>query len=338
MTPPDERVATFLDLVEARRLDDAGRLALRQLESGDRPQDVIRTMLAAAQTEVGARWHRAAWTIAHEHQATAVVDAALHGVVSAVQPRRHRGTLAVVCAEGDWHTLPSRMAAELLRLDGWEVMFLGGSLPAPDLNPWLLEARPDAVVVTCSLPTFGRGVLNIAAAGARIGIPVVAGGMGLGADASRATALGASWARDLTALATALAVPTPSVDLDARNARLIASDQLLLRRADIVGAAMWELGLAWPPMHNLSARQLNRTAEDFGRILDFVAAATVLDDNRVFTEFVEWLTILLTARGLPPEVVPLTLRALTVAMPPELEQAHAVLAAGTDGTLRLEIP
>ncbi|HEX8630942.1 MAG TPA: cobalamin-dependent protein [Catenuloplanes sp.] len=338
MTPADDRVATFLDLVEGRRLDDAGRLAMRQVESGDRPQDVIRTLLAAAQAEVGARWHRAAWTVAHEHQATAVVDAALHGVVSAVQPRRHRGTLAVVCAEGDWHTLPSRMAAELLRLDGWEVMFLGGSLPAPDLSPWLQEARPDAVVVTCSLPTFGRGVLNIAAAGARIGIPVVAGGRGLGADASRAAALGAGWAGDLTVLATALAAPTPSVDPDARTARLAAGDQLLLRRADIVGAAMWELGLSWPPMHTLTTRQLSRTAEDFGRILDVVAAATLMDDTGVFTEFVEWLTVLLTARGIAPEVVPLSLRALTVAMPPELEKAHAVLAAGTDGTVRWEIP
>lgn len=338
MTPADDRVATFLDLVEGRRLDDAGRFAVRQVESGDRPQDVIRTLLAAAQVEVGARWHRADWTVAHEHQATAVVDAALHGVVSAVQPRRHRGTLAVVCAEGDWHTMPSRMAAELLRLDGWEVMFLGGSVPAPDLTPWLLEAQPDAVVVTCSLPTFGRGVLSIAAAGARIGIPVVAGGRGMGADALRAAALGTGWAEDLTDLATALAAPTPSVDPDARTARLTADDELLLRRADIVGAAMWELGLTWPPMHALSARQHTRTAEDFGRILDVVAAAALMDDTRVYTEFVEWLTVLLSARGLPPEIVPLSLRALTVAMPPELAKAHAVLAGGADGTLRLEIP
>lgn len=325
-----ELVAAFVKMVMARSLDEAANLALRQVEAGCAPQEVIRTLLAPVQREVGERWHRGIWTVAHEHQATAVVDTALHRVANAVRARPYRAAVAVMCAEGDWHTLPSRMAAELLRLDGWQVTFLGGSLPAPDLSRWLREARPDAVVVTCSLPTFGRGVLNIAAAAAGLGIPVVVGGRGMASDARRATALGVGWAEDLGQLHTALAMPAVPTDHRDRSARIAATDHTELRRSDMVGAAMVELDRAWPQLQFLNSTQLARTAEDFGHIIDFVSAAALLDDTRVFTEFVDWLTVLLGARGVPPEALALGLRALAAAVPPELETMRPVLAAGME--------
>lgn len=331
-----ELVATFLDLVVARKLDEAVDLALRQVEAGCPPPDVIRTLLVPVQREAGERWQRGTWTVAHEHQASAVVDAALHRVVNAVLPRPYRATVAVVCAEGDWHTLPSRMAAELLRLDGWRVTFLGGSLPTSDLTRWLRDAQPDVVVLTCSMPTFGPGVLNIATAASHLGIPVVAGGRGMGPDARRATALGVGWAGDIGELHTALASPVVPVDHHARSARVAASDHTALRRHDIVDAAMWELDRAWPQMQFLSSTQLARTAEDFGHIVDFVSAATLLDDTRVFTDFLDWLTVLLDSRGVPAEAVTLSLNALAAATPPELESMHTVLAAGVDRRMRME--
>lgn len=323
-------VAAFLDLVVDGRLDDAAGLALAQVEGGCSPQQVVRTLLAPVQVEVGERWHRAHWTVAHEHQATAVVDAALHRVTSAVQPRPYRATVAVVCAEGDWHTLPSRMAAELLRLDGWRVTFLGGSLPASDLSRWLSESHPDCVVVTCSVPTFGRGVLNIAVAAARLGIPVVAGGRGMGPDGLRASTIGVGWAPDVAQLHSALAGPTQVVDHHDRATRMLVADHSALRRSEIVDAAMWELDRTWPRLQSLDRTQLSRTAEDFGHILDFVTAATLLGDQRVLTDFVEWLTVLLEARGVPAEAVGLSLTALSAAMPSEFDSMNAVLAhAGT---------
>jgi B12 binding domain len=155
----------FLALVEARAATDAAALAVRQLELGYRPDQVIVDLLAAAQEEVGRRWHQGTWSVADEHQATAVTDAALYGVSAAADaPRSTRGTAAVVCALGDWHTLPARMAAELLRLDGWDVVFLGGSLPAADLTRWLSDARP-APAAARRGPRFGRRRRSLAPAG-----------------------------------------------------------------------------------------------------------------------------------------------------------------------------
>jgi hypothetical protein len=104
---------------------------------------------------------------------------------------------------------------------------------------------------------------------------------------------------------------------------------IALRRAEIVDSAMIELASVWAPMRNLDRWQLARTAEDLGHILDFIAAAVLLDDPRVFAEFVDWLIVLLGARGVPAEVVDLGLRALLSAVPAELTAARDVLAAVT---------
>jgi len=319
----------FLRLIEMRAPADAAALAVVQIQLGYRPEQVIRDLLAPAQAEAGRRWHQARWTIADEHQATAVTDAALYGVTSAGNPPRgrsaSRGSVAVVCALGDWHTLPSRMAAELLRLDDWDVLFLGGSLPPADLQQWLADARPDVLVVSCSMPTTAAGAADTAAAATAVGTPVVAGGRGMGSDATRATALGVRWAPDLTSLEATLAAPAPRPDPAVLADRRQEHGDLLLRRHSTVATSMEELARRWLPLSTLTEWQLARTREDFGHILDFLAAAVITADPRVFAGFVDWLTTLLTARGLPATVVPVSLRALAAALPAEHRLAGGLM-------------
>lgn len=321
----------FLALVQARAPSEAAALAIVQLELGHRPEHVIVDLLAAAQHEVGRRWHEAKWSVADEHQATAVTDAALYGVsAAAVAPRNTQGTAAVVCAFGDWHTLPARMAAEILRLDGWEVLFLGGSLPAADLTRWLSDARPDVLVVTCSIPTTAAGVVATAAAAADAGVPVVVGGRGMGEDNIRAAALGVRWAADLHMLGAALVGPAPIPDPADSASRMGEYTALELAHDGTVAGAMSELAHRWEPMSRLTPWQLARTREDFGHILDFLGAAVVTGDSRVFTDFVDWLTVLLTSRQLPANVVAVGLRALIAALPADLPRAGQLLTAAVD--------
>ncbi len=330
-------VAQFLDLIRQRAPVAAAALAVAQLQHGYRPDQVISDLLVPVQVEVGRRWHRALWTAADEHQATAVTDAALYGVTSdGIRPREIRGTAAVACAVGDWHVLPSRMAAELLRLDGWDVLFLGGSLPPADLSQWLIDARPDVLVVSCSMPTTARSVVATAMAGAEVGVPVVVGGRGMGLDGRRAAALGVRWAADLKCLAAALAAPTPATAQRELAERLEEHSELLLRRTEIVAGAVNELGRLWPAMSAFSDTQMSRTSEDFGHIVDFLGAAVATDDPRLFGEFVDWLRLLLSSRHLPPAVLQISLRALAAALPRELPLAPAILATTRD-SLPMEV-
>ena len=91
--------------------------------------------------------------------------------------------------------------------------------------------------------------------------------------------------------------------------------ELEATRADLVEAAMSELFLRFPPLAGYSETQLARTREDLGYILQYLEAALLTDDPRLFLdEFLPWLTRVLTARGLPAGVVTLGLEALGVAL------------------------
>jgi hypothetical protein len=107
------------------------------------------------------------------------------------------GRIVVACVEGEWHSLPARMASELLRLRGWDVTFLGPSVPADDLAARVRQLAPDAVGLSCSVPLFLKGANRSIVACRAVGVPVVAGGTGFGDEGRYAIRLGADgWTAD----------------------------------------------------------------------------------------------------------------------------------------------
>src|SRR4029453_16580107 len=111
------------------------------------------------------------------------------------------------------------------------------------------------------------------------------GGRGMGRDGKGAAAIGVGWAKDLGDLDAALAAPWAPIDHDRIGQRQAIGFTIALRRAEIVDAAMVELASVWSPMQTLDRRQLARTAEDFGHILDFAAATILPDDPPAVEDF-----------------------------------------------------
>ncbi|MHB8342532.1 MAG: B12-binding domain-containing protein [Mycobacteriales bacterium] len=59
---------------------------------------LILELLAPAQLAVGLHWRSAKWTVADEHAATAVIDAALAAIESSTSVVRPGGAVLVACA------------------------------------------------------------------------------------------------------------------------------------------------------------------------------------------------------------------------------------------------
>lgn len=178
--------------------DRRGALALVAdlADAGASVETLILDLLSPAQLEVGLRWERRQWTVAQEHAATAIADAALALVtLDEIEPRG--GHVLVGCVEGEWHILAARMAAEVLRARGWEVTFLGPSVPALDLAAYASTTRPDAVALSCSVSILLPGARRCIRACREEGFPVLAGGAGFASDGRYAAALGAdAWVND----------------------------------------------------------------------------------------------------------------------------------------------
>lgn len=186
----------FLELLERGDQPGAFHLVTDLVRQGVSPEALVLEVLAPAQQEVGRRWEDGRWGVAQEHAATAVTDAAL-GLLALDAEPLGKGHAVVGCVEGEWHALPARMAAEILRMRGWEVVFLGPSVPAEDLARYLAMERADVVGLSCSMPLLLKGAARSIDVCRQAGVPVLAGGIGFGAGGRYAIQLGATaWAPD----------------------------------------------------------------------------------------------------------------------------------------------
>ena len=331
----NETVERFLDLIEGDRFADAIDLAVDRIQQGFRVTEIVQQLLAPAQLAAGQRWHDGRYTVAQEHIVSGVVDDIL-GLLAIHAPRpASRQTVALVCAEGEWHTTPARMAALCLRDEGWRVQFLGGSLPADHLATSLRQIAPEVVAVSCTLPLALTGVPPLVEASHRAGAPVITGGIGFGGDGLRSRRLGADGhAADP---AEAAATMTAWLDRPPEPFATFASTTtdpervtLAEQRPDLVVAAYARLEAELPAMADFDERQRHHTRADLDYILRFLDTTLLVDDPRIFTDFLTWLRALLSARGLPPAVLRRSLEALQTALPPGLDRSSTLLGAGAD--------
>lgn len=326
---PPAAVEEYLRAARAGDLDGARAVAIRLLDRGVPMQTVVVDLLFAAQREVGERWVRNQWTVADEHQASAYTQRVLDAVAGSVQPvPADRGHVVVACAEGDWHALPAQAVAEVLRAEGWDVGFLGASTSAAALAAHLDQRPARMVAVSCSMPLYYPGVRALARVAHEHGIPVLAGGHGLGTDDRRARLLGAdTWAPTVTAAvetadrwedqppsALATAAPAP-----ASAVRLEAEAPALARRA-----------LAAVDRRYRSAREYDdarreRIVHYLEHLVRCLAAAVDVGDPEVLREFVGWLATLMANRGFPETALHAGIAAMAEVLAPVDPAAAALM-------------
>ena len=153
----------------------------RAIDSGADVERVYLEILSPTLADIGARWAAGEIDISVEHQASAIA-ARLIGQLS---PRcfkrgRRRGQILIGGSTGERHVLALAMLGDLLRLQGWEVLDLGGDTPAESFV-YAASKLPDLVAVGVSV-TSGESEASasatVAALRASIGpnVPVVLGG------------------------------------------------------------------------------------------------------------------------------------------------------------------
>ena len=149
------------------------------LTSGLDAREVHLEVISPALVSIGERWSRGEISIADEHRATAVVTRILARLGPRfTRPGRRRGTVVLGAPAMDHHSLPSAMAADLLRERGFDVIDLGANTPA---ESFLDAARSsDAVfaigvaITTTDNQTSVRSLLNTL--NLEGDLPVVVGG------------------------------------------------------------------------------------------------------------------------------------------------------------------
>src|SRR4051794_40324267 len=149
LTPEIEQLLTLL-------MHGEGRAAVGVIDAlvagGVEPVTLVEELLVPLQRRVGEQREQGAIGDSDVHRATVVVEAALDVIEAKAIARSSRclsPTAVIAFPPGEWHTIPARFVATMLRLDGWDV-------PAPNVTrsiQGVLAASGDdvPVLVSCTL-------------------------------------------------------------------------------------------------------------------------------------------------------------------------------------------
>lgn len=310
-------------------------IVLAALDSGLAPEVVLLDVIAAVQRRVGAEWAANTLSVADEHTATAINDRAVTALAlhaTGAHPGS-AGRVTVACVDGEWHALPARLVAEVLRLRGWHVDFLGAQVPTRHLIAHLHNTGPDAVLLSSSLPTRLPSAHGTITACQAAGVPVLVGGAAFGPQGRYADLLGAdAWAPDAATAAELLARGLRREQQPQRTLPHLTDQEFtMIARSTphVLATTMAELEHRFPAMREYSEFQLERTAEDVAQILEFLATALYLDDDELFTTFVTWTADVLSARAVPAQSLFPVLDLLGGQLQ-DFPRARRILAAATD--------
>ncbi len=154
MTVIGNPLETYFRTVAEVDAAQARQVVLEMLDEGTPVERITTEVLAPAQVRVGQLWEQGRWSVADEHAATAVTETALSALAAAAgRGRRGQGRHVVVaCAEGEWHTLPARMAATIAAAGDLRVTILGRSMPTDHRGGRLAAGDVDLLALSCTLP------------------------------------------------------------------------------------------------------------------------------------------------------------------------------------------
>ncbi|GAA2510616.1 cobalamin B12-binding domain-containing protein [Pilimelia columellifera] len=300
------------------------------LDAGIPPERLLVELVAPALARVGDRWQRDQLSVADEHVASYISERLLAAIVERNHPTpTGRGDLIVACAEGEWHALPARIVSDVLRLRGWQVRFLGACVPVSDIGPYLADVRPAGALFSATMSSRLPEVRRAVQVCHHAGVPTLVGGAALGAAGRLTYRIGAdAWAPDALAAADLLEEWPPP--LARKHIEPSANDEharLSRDRWRLVDQVIKILIQRYPALRRFSPERLENAIDELDRIVDFLTSAVCLDDDHVFTEYVQWLVEVCVTHREPVALVELALQALTEQLG-DRPRTQRVLTAG----------
>lgn len=122
-------------------------------QSGADIAELYLDVLQPSLREVGRLWQANEMTVADEHMATAISQMVMARLYADMTVGATTGARSVVaaCAGTERHDVGLRMVCDLLERAGWDVTYLGSSVPNDALVKFVREWRPDTVALSATI-------------------------------------------------------------------------------------------------------------------------------------------------------------------------------------------
>lgn len=172
-------------LISVQTLDAEGlkaNLAEAGLILGN--QGLLQRVIAPLAKTLGDLWREGTITSAHEHFATAVIRTVLSQAMKPFSASPGMPVLVVATPAGQLHELGALLVAAAASNVGWRVLYLGASLPAPEIAGVVRQSGARAVAVSIVYPEEDEELPGELARLRELlptGLPLLAGGRASGA-------------------------------------------------------------------------------------------------------------------------------------------------------------
>lgn len=185
--------------------DENGAWAIltEALSGGASPPALYLNLLAPSMKDIGDRWASGAISVADEHRATVIANRLVGRAGPLFRPRGPRSVTIVVGApQGESHALPTAIAADILRLEGYNVIDVGADVPDASFATCAKDATNLALIAICvsvehNVTSARTLIQSLRSAGVRT--PISLGGAGVKeSDARDANA--DAWTSDVEVL------------------------------------------------------------------------------------------------------------------------------------------
>jgi methanogenic corrinoid protein MtbC1 len=117
-------------------------------------ESVCFEILEMGLSEIGSRWYQGEVTVQQEHFASAIANKRLNAILTSMPNPTRSGRIIIGCPPGEEHTFAPLLVTVLLRLRGWEVIYLGANVPQERFLSTLQEINPILIILAAqTLPT-----------------------------------------------------------------------------------------------------------------------------------------------------------------------------------------
>ncbi len=178
---------------------------------------LLQQVVAPLTQRIGELWIAGRITIAHEHLATAVLRAFLLNAARPFAENQRAPRLLVATPAGQLHELGALLVGAAATQLGWQIVYLGASLPAAEIAGAARQTQARAVALSLVYPEDDAqlpGELKSLREMLPADVAVVAGGRAVPAYREALAGIGARPVHDLAELATELAAlrqPAPAL-------------------------------------------------------------------------------------------------------------------------------
>jgi len=138
-----EEYPSFIKFLLDGNYEECKKMIKQKIINENDVKEVFENIFFPSMYEVGYLWQKGAITVIEEHLASSVINRLISSIYSGKKFSEYdKGKALVSSIANEFHEIGSRIIADSLEMDGWNVKHLGANTPEQDFIEYIKKEKP----------------------------------------------------------------------------------------------------------------------------------------------------------------------------------------------------